>query len=109
MVFHAFGKKYPGVEINIFRSGTEEVVNKLLAENQVAEVFRKKNLCPIRPEQFIIAKKGNGIPARIKNVLYQGREIHYTVDVKGEEWQIITNDTVRFGTEEVVLKLFANP
>lgn len=79
LVFHAFGKKYPGIEVNIFRSGTEEVVNKLLAENQN------------------------------KNVLYQGREIPYTVDVKGEEWQIITNDTVRFGMEEVVLKLSANP
>jgi hypothetical protein len=44
-----------------------------------------------------------------KNALYQGRKIHYAVDVKGEEWQVITNDAFRFGMEVVVLKLSANP
>lgn len=34
----AFNKKYPDVTVDVFRSGTEEVVSKVLAEKQVGEV-----------------------------------------------------------------------
>lgn len=34
----AFEKKYPQVEVNIFRSGTEKVISKLLAEAEAGEV-----------------------------------------------------------------------
>lgn len=34
----AFKKKYPGVEVNIFRSGTEEVISKLRAEQKAGSV-----------------------------------------------------------------------
>src|SRR5437867_3558984 len=33
-----FNEMYPDVNVEIFRSGTEEVVSKLLAENQAGEV-----------------------------------------------------------------------
>jgi iron(III) transport system substrate-binding protein len=35
----AFNEKYPDVQVNIFRSGTEEVISKLNAENQAGEVM----------------------------------------------------------------------
>lgn len=34
----AFNKEYPDVEVNVFRSGTEEVIGKVLAENQAGDV-----------------------------------------------------------------------
>jgi iron(III) transport system ATP-binding protein len=43
--------------------------------------MRAKNLCPIRPEQFTLTYIGEGMKGTIKNVQYQGKEIHYMVDI----------------------------
>lgn len=69
--------------------------------DNVAEIFHTKNLFPVRPEQFYIKTGSNGIPAVIKNVLYQGNEIHYTVTVEDEEWEIYSNylDKHKIGDE----------
>ncbi len=55
---------------------------------RVAETWRGKNLYPVRPEEFVLIKEGPGIPGLIKNVLYQGKETHYILDVAGAEWQV---------------------
>lgn len=34
----AFNKKYPDIKVNVFRSGTEEVVSKILAEKKLGQV-----------------------------------------------------------------------
>ncbi|MGP7817115.1 ABC transporter ATP-binding protein [Niallia sp. 01092] len=49
----------------------------------VSENLYKQNLCPIRPEQLFLSKNGTGVEGVIRNVLFQGREMHYTVEVKG--------------------------
>ena len=37
-MIEAFNKKYPDIKVNVFRSGTEEVVSKLLAEKQAGKI-----------------------------------------------------------------------
>lgn len=37
-LIEAFNKKYPDIKVNVFRSGTEEVVSKLLAEKQTGKI-----------------------------------------------------------------------
>lgn len=54
------------------------------ANLDVSADLRKKDLCPIRPEQFSLSYTGEGIEGTIKNVQYQGKEIHYTVDIGPE-------------------------
>jgi iron(III) transport system ATP-binding protein len=48
---------------------------------EVSADLRAKNLCPIRPEQFSLSYTGEGIEGKIMNVQFQGKEIHYTVNI----------------------------
>jgi iron(III) transport system ATP-binding protein len=48
---------------------------------EVSSDLRAKNLCPIRPEQFSLSYTGEGIEGEIMNVQFQGKEIHYIVNV----------------------------
>ncbi|WP_338787670.1 ABC transporter ATP-binding protein [Metabacillus sp. FJAT-53654] len=48
---------------------------------EVSADLRAKNLCPIRPEQFSLSYTGEGIEGEIINVQFQGKEIHYTVNI----------------------------
>jgi iron(III) transport system ATP-binding protein len=48
---------------------------------EVSSDLRAKNLCPIRPEQFSLSYTGEGIEGKIMNVQFQGKEIHYTVNI----------------------------
>jgi iron(III) transport system ATP-binding protein len=54
------------------------------ANLEVSADLRAKNLCPIRPEQFSLSNTGEGIEGTIRNVQFQGKEIHYTVDIGTE-------------------------
>lgn len=54
----------------------------------VAKEFKKLQLYPVRPEQLKLAKDKEGIQGIITNVQYQGKEIHYTVEVDGDEWGV---------------------
>ena len=54
--------------------------------------LRAKNLCPIRPEQFTLSATGAGIEGIIKNVQFQGKEIHYTIDI-GSDFITIHEDS----------------
>lgn len=64
--------------------------------NDIAETFHQNNIFPVRPEEFHIKNNKNGIPAEIKNVLYQGKEIHYTVSVFAKEWEIHSNQLNKY-------------
>lgn len=55
----------------------------------VAENFKKKGLYPVRPEQLqLCSVETAGLRGRITFVQYQGHEIHYTVELAGENWNI---------------------
>ncbi|MFK4996963.1 TOBE domain-containing protein [Bacillus sp. N9] len=47
----------------------------------VAHSLKKKNICPIRPEQWQLSSYGHGIKGTVTTVQYQGKEIHYTIQV----------------------------
>ncbi|MTI62119.1 MAG: ABC transporter ATP-binding protein [Firmicutes bacterium] len=64
--------------------------------DNIAQIFHHKDLFPVRPEEFHIKNNKNGIPAVIKNVLYQGKEIHYTVSVFAKEWEIHSNQLNKY-------------
>nr|WP_106782526.1 ABC transporter ATP-binding protein [Lysinibacillus timonensis] len=53
--------------------------------------FKKSNTCPVRPEQFQLALDSNGIAGKVKNLLFQGKEVHCVVDIKGREIAFTTD------------------
>lgn len=76
---------------------------QLIWRNQrVAADLRRKNLYPARPEELTLTREAPGIPAVIKNVLFQGKEIHYILEVAGEEWQANTGAELYFQCGEMV-------
>lgn len=42
--------------------------------------LRERGIFPVRPDQLAIVKQGSGIPGKIVNRQYSGREIHYSVE-----------------------------
>lgn len=54
----------------------------------VTPELRQKNIYPARPEQLEISLYEGGVKGIITNVQYQGKEIHYTVTIEGEQWII---------------------
>lgn len=54
--------------------------------------LKAKNLCPIRPEQFTLSSAGEGIEGTIINVQFQGKEIHYIVDI-GSDFITVHEDS----------------
>ena len=57
----------------------------------VANNLKKKNLYPLRPEQIEFNLEGQGIPGIITSVQYQGKDIHYTVQVDQDTWTVHTD------------------
>lgn len=49
----------------------------------VGPELKKLGLYPVRPDQLQIEKHGNGIPGKIRNRQYCGREVHYSVESAG--------------------------
>ncbi|HJV45518.1 MAG TPA: ABC transporter ATP-binding protein [Bacillota bacterium] len=60
-------------------------------DSETSDVFRKKGLFPLRPEQLFLHRIGPGIKGEIVNSQYQGKEIHYTVQVHEERWEVHSN------------------
>ncbi|MEM1505323.1 ABC transporter ATP-binding protein [Domibacillus sp. 8LH] len=55
----------------------------------VTESLKKEGLCPVRPEQWKLAgEKEEGLKGTVLTVQYQGKEIHYTVEVENENWTV---------------------
>ncbi|MCI1964925.1 MAG: ABC transporter ATP-binding protein [Oscillospiraceae bacterium] len=61
----------------------EESSNLCFQGQMIEPELKKMGLFPVRPDEFQIQKHGNGIPAKIKNRQYCGREIHYSVESSG--------------------------
>ncbi|WHH58759.1 ABC transporter ATP-binding protein [Petroclostridium sp. X23] len=72
----------------------------------VTENLRQKGICPVRPEQFSILEHGEGIPGTIKNAQYQGKEIHYNVQVMKETYEVHNDQFKRYSLGEQVLLQF---
>ncbi len=72
----------------------------------VSDEIKKNGKCPARPEQLLMAKSGEGIRGKIRNVLFQGKEIHYTVDVGKETIDVIGDMNNRFEVEDIVVLQF---
>lgn len=58
---------------------------------EVTTSLRANDVCPIRPEQLEIGAGtcGTGVSGTIRNALYNGRELHYTVDVDGSAIEVL--------------------
>lgn len=58
---------------------------------KVAASFKKSGVCPIRPEQLEISDEPNGLCGKVKNLLFQGREVSCIVTVEGKEIHFVTD------------------
>ncbi|AXF55892.1 ABC transporter ATP-binding protein [Salicibibacter kimchii] len=72
--------------------------------SSVAGEFKKDGLYPVRPDEWIIQDTGdNGLPATISNVLYQGREIQYSVTSDtGQTVNVVTPMSERYTIGDTV-------
>lgn len=68
----------------------------------IAPAIRETGLCPLRPEQLSFGT-GEGIRGTVKNVLYQGREIHYTIDVGKQTLDLVTGLAGRLSAGDPVV------
>lgn len=51
--------------------------------------FKRKGLYPVRPESWILREAQQGAPyGTVSFTQYQGKEIHYTVQVEDKEWTV---------------------
>lgn len=81
-----FRQKHPGVEVEIFRSGTTEVMNKLLAEFAAGAP---------RPDVLLIADAGS-----MERLKREGRLLaHPTADVAAFAPDAVDRDRTYFGTK----------
>lgn len=65
--------------------------------------LKKQGFFPIRPDQFKIAKRGNGIPGKIVNRQYFGREIHYSIESAGSMITVYAPIHEKFSLDETVI------
>lgn len=55
----------------------------------VTDSLKGQGLCPIRPEQWKMAgKTEKGLKGTVLSVQYQGKEVHYIVEVENEKWTV---------------------
>ncbi|WP_254656551.1 ABC transporter ATP-binding protein [Bacillus thermotolerans] len=58
-------------------------------DHGVSVKLKKKGFYPVRPEQWRLAPGGErGEGGIVTLVQYQGKEIHYTIQVENEEWEV---------------------
>jgi iron(III) transport system ATP-binding protein len=70
----------------------------------VSASIKEQGFFPVRPEQFLLREKGEGIAGKVRNVMFQGKEIHYTVEINGNLLNIHSDFQTRFEVgEEVVV------
>lgn len=61
------------------------------ADTGVSNQLKEQSIYPLRPEQLEITLEADGIPGIITSVQYQGKEIHYTVQVGKSAWVVHTD------------------
>lgn len=55
----------------------------------VAESLKQEGFCPVRPEQWAMADEaGEGLKGTVLSVQYQGKEVHYVIEVEEERWTV---------------------
>ncbi|SFM25814.1 ABC transporter ATP-binding protein [Salibacterium qingdaonense] len=54
----------------------------------IAATFIKNGIFPVRPEQFQLNEGGEGLKGEVVNSQFQGKEMHYVVDVEGHQWTV---------------------
>lgn len=111
----AFNETYPDVNVEIFRSGTEEVVSKLLAENQAGEVQADVLLVAdavtyenLKSEDLLLpykSEEASEIPEAFvdKDEMYTGTKIMATVLAVNTEkvtnlpdsWSVLTSEEAK--------------
>lgn len=69
----------------------------------VPAIWKQEEKCPIRPEQLTLSTSGEGIRGIVKNVLFQGREMHYTVEVGRLIIAIVTGIDCRYKVHDHVI------
>lgn len=52
--------------------------------DNISDCFKKESLYPVRPEQFLMTRSGEGLQGIVRGRLYNGREIHYAVEHGGQ-------------------------
>ncbi|MGY4688583.1 ABC transporter ATP-binding protein [Salibacterium sp. K-3] len=77
---------------------------------EVASTFMKNGKMPVRPEQFQLNERGEGLKGEIISCQYHGKEMHYIVEVNGYHWTVHApvEDAVSIG-DEVFLTLKDTP
>ncbi|WP_100405809.1 ABC transporter ATP-binding protein [Bacillus solitudinis] len=78
--------------------------------NDVSVAIKKQGYFPVRPEQFYLRKTGEGLPGKVRNVMFQGKEIHYSIEVKGNMLNVHSDFHTRFQVgEDVVVEVPFTP
>jgi len=73
----------------------------------LASVFRRKGIFPVRPEQFFISTGKEGLKGEITNKQYSGREIHYSVSCQGEIFTVYADSLEDYNTGDHVRLTFS--
>ncbi|MEK3914725.1 ABC transporter ATP-binding protein [Paenibacillus sp. FSL H7-0331] len=92
----------------VFHPRSENLAAPAWVGNEVSGEIKASGLYPVRPDQFLMHRDGrersdrHGLPGQIVNVQYQGKEIHYAVNVNGHTWDVHTGFTEPFEVGERV-------
>lgn len=70
--------------------------------NQPHDYFVENGLFPVRPDQWSLARTGDGIEAVVRNKQYSGREVHYTVQSGTELYTVYEQPFADFRVDESV-------
>ncbi len=76
--------------------------NFFIDGSDIAQTFIDKGVYPIRPDEFEMAREGEGIPGVVTNRQYNGRENHYTVQSGEAFYTVYAPDTVMFEEGETI-------
>lgn len=95
---------------NLFQGKWEEdIFHPLLNPNlawrmpDVSETLRKAGMCPVRPTQLVLSFDGNGLKGTIRNVLFQGNERDYTIEVQNEWVHVTTGSAERYALDSQIV------
>lgn len=68
--------------------------------------FHSHAVLPVRPDQFKLRERRpgtDGVVGRVTHVQFQGRELLYSIQVGGEEWEVVSDVRDRFAYDDEVL------
>ncbi|WP_166244705.1 ABC transporter ATP-binding protein [Paenibacillus turpanensis] len=99
-------------EGSLFRPKAVDGAQPVWYGGDVSPLLREKGLFPARPDQLRISRLdemepgADGLRGRIVNVQYQGKEIHYTVEMSSSHWVVHAGlDEVYHHGDEIVINV----